>query len=91
MSKSNPLCRAQECQSDFGCAHRGPHGEFCFFKVEKKLCEFLGIEWHQHETLDNLLNQIERRLVGSPPEHVASQFRFQPPALSTEEHDDPAT
>lgn len=29
--KTHSGCQRIECQTTSGCAHRGPHGEFCYF------------------------------------------------------------
>lgn len=61
---TNPLCTARECKTPFGCSHRGPQGQMCHFEAEKKLAEFLDLEWRQDMTLDDLLTHVRVRLTG---------------------------
>jgi hypothetical protein len=85
VSKSNPLCSAPECETPFGCAHRGPHGQFCYFVAEKRLCDFLGKTWNQNLTLDELLNEIETRLIGATRNAAAMAERLSAPKPSFSE------
>lgn len=80
---SNPLCTSDECKSHFGCAHRGPHAQLCWFEHEKELCTLLGIEWEQRLTFTHLLTMLQNKLdqIPNPVEsanllnRIANQMR----------------
>lgn len=77
---TNPLCTQPECRTAFGCAHRGPQGQMCHFEVEKRLCDFLDLEWSQDTKLDALIELMRTRFVATnapldaPPEDLAAQI-----------------
>ena len=80
---SNPLCTSEECKTSFGCAHRGPHGQMCWFDHEKALAELVGVEWEQRLTFAQLLTMVQGKLdaLPNPVEHsnllnkIANQMR----------------
>lgn len=65
---SNPLCTLEECTHGFGCGHRGPRGQACFFDHEKQLCELLHVQWAQHVTFEQLCDMLRSKLDAAPLE-----------------------
>jgi hypothetical protein len=71
----NHLCTDERCKIRGGCAHVGPEMQLCYFKVEKELCDILGVPWSQGFELDELLHRIRTRLhqaEGTSPDLAAS-------------------
>ncbi len=56
----NTLCTDPDCKQD--CAHRGPTGQYCYFEVEKKLCQLLGKTWLPAITVEECIADLERLL-----------------------------
>ena len=61
MTYKNTLCTDPECTHD--CGHRGPKGQYCYFEVEKKLCQLLAKTWLPTITLDELIYEVEKCMV----------------------------
>lgn len=91
MSWKNTLCTDSRC--DLGCWHLGPQGQQCWFTAEKKLCNALGLIWHQGFELDHLITLVQDKLAQLPgPEDYAGQIKLATqrthPAILTAEPED---
>jgi len=85
----NQLCTLDKCKQRKSCAHLGPEAQFCYFEVEKELCEILGQKWEMSLEIDDLLRQVQRRLhdAEGTSEHLVDKIaeRMAPPKMGPPE------
>lgn len=57
------VCDRLECQTSAGCAHRGPHGEMCYFPDSTVPIDS-GSLLRRIEELERRVAELDRRTLG---------------------------